>query len=282
MSSIRVFVLTLLAMLAFAGNSLLCRLALKDNGSDAASFTLIRLVSGALVLWMLVRARKNLNAKTGSWISGFALFAYAAGFSFAYLRLSAAMGALLLFGSVQVTMIAIGIRQGERLKGVALLGFVISLAGFIGLLSPGMTAPPLLDSLLMSASGIAWGIYSLRGKNEGDPLQMTAGNFLRAAAIAAVLALLFFPWIQPPLPDSVGVIYAIASGALTSGVGYAIWYSVLPFLKTHTAAIVQLGVPAIAAVGGVLLLDEPLSLRLVFASVAILGGIAMFIIRKKA
>lgn len=272
----RIFLLTTFAMMAFAGNSLLCRLALKSHAIDAASFTLIRLVSGALVLWLLLRARKVPATGKGDWLSGFALFAYAAGFSFAYLNLSAAMGALLLFGSVQVTMIAFGVSQGERLQGMALMGFLISLAGFIGLLSPGITAPPLLDSMLMSISGIAWGIYSLRGKNKGDPLQMTAGNFLRAAVIAVVSALLCYPWLAgQTFADEAGVIYAVGSGALTSGLGYAIWYAVLPSLKTSTAAIVQLSVPAIAALGGIALLDESMSLRLGLATLAILGGIAM-------
>lgn len=270
-------------MLAFAGNSLLCRLALKNNGIDAVSFTIIRLVSGALVLWLLARSRKNPEAGRGSWISGFALLVYAAGFSYAYLQLPAAMGALLLFGSVQATMIAYGISKGERLQGLALTGFLISLAGFVGLLSPGIAAPSLPASLLMALAGIAWGVYSLRGKNEGDPLQMTAGNFLRAAVIATVCFGVFYPWTMPgKLPNLTGVVYAICSGAITSGLGYAIWYSVLPSLKTTTAAIVQLSVPAIAALGGVLLLNEPVSLRLVLASIAILGGIALFVFRKKS
>ncbi len=277
----RIFLLTIFAMLAFAGNSLLCRLALKSNEIDAASFTMIRLVSGALVLWLLVRSKNKSKAGTGSWMSGFALFVYAAGFSFAYLELSAAMGALLLFGSVQVSMIAYGISKGERLHGLALPGFLISLAGFVGLLLPGITAPPLQASMLMSISGIAWGIYSIRGKNEGDPLQMTAGNFVRAAFVAAVCGVVFSPWLmQGELPEFSGVIYAICSGAITSGLGYAIWYSVLPSLKTTTAAIVQLSVPAIAALGGVMLLHESLSLRLALATLAILGGIAILSLSK--
>lgn len=269
-------------MIAFAGNSLLCRLALKTEGIDAASFTVIRLISGALVLWVLVRIGNNTRVGKGSWMSGLALFVYAAGFSFAYLNLSAAMGALLLFGSVQITMIVYGVYKGERLQGLALTGFLISLAGFVGLLSPGIAAPPLPAALLMSISGIAWGVYSIQGKNEGDPLQVTAGNFVRAAAIAALSCLVIYPWvIRFEQPDFAGVVYAICSGAVTSGLGYAIWYSVLPALKTTTAAIVQLSVPAIAALGGVLLLYEPVSLRLVLASIAILGGIALFVSRKK-
>jgi len=281
--STRIFLLTTFAMIAFAGNSLLCRLALKNEGIDAASFTIIRLISGALVLWFLIRPGKSTQVGKGSWMSGLALFVYAAGFSFAYLNLSAAMGALLLFGSVQITMIVYGIWKGERLKGIALIGFLISLAGFVGLLSPGIAAPPLLAALLMSISGIAWGVYSLRGKNEGDPLQVTAGNFVRASVIGAVFCIVIYSWMMPPdLPGFSGVIYAVCSGAITSGLGYAIWYSVLPTLKTTTAAIVQLSVPAIAAMGGVLLLHEPVGLRLVLASIAILGGIALFVSRRRA
>lgn len=269
-------------MIAFAGNSLLCRLALKNEGIDAGSFTIIRLVSGAFVLWFLVRAGKSKRVGMGSWMSGLALFVYAAAFSFAYLNLSAAMGALLLFGSVQITMIVYGMYKGERLHGLALTGFLVSLAGFVGLLSPGIAAPPLLAALLMSISGIAWGVYSLRGKNEGDPLQVTAGNFVRASVIATVFCIVMYPWMmQKDLPDFTGVIYAVCSGVITSGLGYAIWYSVLPTLKTTTAAIVQLSVPAIAALGGVLLLHEPVSLRLVLASIAILGGIALFVSRRR-
>lgn len=270
-------------MIAFAGNSLLCRLALKDNVIDAASFTLIRLISGALMLWFLLRIRKGSYDRAGSWMSGFALFVYAAGFSFAYLNLSAAMGALLLFGSVQVSMIAYGFRQGERLQGMALLGLLISVAGFVGLLSPGITAPPLLDAAMMSVAGIAWGVYSLRGKSEGDPLQVTAGNFVRAALIAVLCCLAIFPWMTPyTLPNVTGVIYAVCSGAITSGCGYAIWYSVLPSLKSTTAAVVQLSVPAITALGGIILLNESLSLRFGLATLAILGGIAMLSLSKTA
>ena len=270
-------------MIAFAGNSLLCRLALQNEGIDAASFTVIRLISGALVLWFLVRAGSSPNLGKGSWLSGIALFAYAAGFSFAYLNLSAAMGALLLFGSVQITMIVYGMHKGERMQGLALAGFLITLAGFVGLLSPGIAAPSLPAALLMSVSGIAWGVYSIRGKNEGDPLQVTAGNFVRASVLAAVFCIVLYPWMMPAdLPDLAGVIYAVCSGAITSGLGYAIWYSVLPKLKTTTAAIVQLSVPAIAALGGVSLLHEPVGLRLVLASIAILGGIALFVSRRRA
>lgn len=272
----RIFLLTSLAMIAFAGNSLLCRLALKATGIDAASFTTIRLVSGALMLCLLAYCGKSRPAGKGNWFSAFALFAYAAGFSFAYLDLSAAMGALLLFGAVQVTMISHGIVHGERMQGLSLFGFLLALSGLVGLLLPGLTAPPLIGSVLMSCAGIAWGIYSLRGRAEGDALRITAGNFSRAAVIAIVFSV-FFLKQKSLAPD--GVIYAVCSGAITSGIGYAVWYRVLPALKATTAAVVQLGVPALAALGGVVLLDEHVSLRLLVASIAILGGIAMVLMQ---
>ena len=280
MSHARTAVLTSLAMLAFAGNSLLCRVALKHTSIDAASFTSIRLVSGAFVLWLIVRITRGARAPSGggNWRSAFALFVYAAGFSFAYASLPAATGALLLFGAVQATMIGHGIWSGERLRRTQLVGLVLALGGVIGLLLPGLSAPPLLGSALMLGAGIAWGIYSLRGKGAGDPLQVTAGNFLRAAPLAAGLSL----WMMGSAsPDRAGFWYAVSSGALASGIGYAIWYTALPALKATNAATVQLSVPVIAALGGVLFLGESLTLRLVLASLAILGGIALVILVKK-
>ncbi len=278
MAPARILVLTALAMIAFAGNSLLCRVALKETGIDAASFTTVRLVSGALVLWLIVRLRSGKRSGRGSWPSAFALFAYAAGFSFAYLSLTAATGALLLFGAVQATMIGHGIRAGERLRGRQFAGLVVALGGMAGLLLPGLSAPPLAGSLLMIGAGVAWGIYSLRGKGGGDPTRVTAGNFLRAAPIAGALSL---ATLDAASLDGAGLGYAVASGALASGVGYAIWYMALPALKSTHAATVQLSVPAIAAAGGVAFLGEALSLRLVLASAAILGGVALVIMEKR-
>lgn len=265
-------------MIAFAGNSLLCRVALKDTGIDAASFTTIRLVSGAVTLWLIVRMSGEGRAGGGNWPSAFALFAYAAGFSFAYVSLPAATGALLLFGAVQATMIGYGIRAGERLRKMQSVGLVLALGGLVGLLLPGLSAPPLAASLLMLGAGVAWGIYSLRGKGGGDPTRVTAGNFLRAAPIAAALSLLLH---EGASVDSAGLGYALASGALASGVGYAIWYAALPALKSTHAATVQLSVPVIAALGGIAFLGEPLTLRMALASVAILGGIALVILEKQ-
>lgn len=278
MSVPRMLALTSLAMLAFAGNSLLCRIALKNTSIDPASFTSIRLISGALMLWLIVRMSRGTAIGKGSWLSALALFTYAAAYSFAYVNLSAATGALLLFGAVQVTMIGHGIRRGERLQGLQLVGLVLALGGLVGLLLPGISAPPLLATLLMLGAGMAWGIYSLRGKGVGDPTSVTAGNFLRSVPIALALSLITFERVSL---DSAGFWYALASGALTSGIGYAIWYTALPMLKSTHAATVQLSVPAIVAVGGIIFLDEHITLRLVLASAAILGGIALVILEKR-
>ena len=278
MSSLRVIALTALAMNAFAGNSLLCRLALKHTAIDAASFTTIRLLSGAVMLWLVVRMRGSVHAGDGNWPSALALFAYAAGFSFAYLSLSAASGALLLFGAVQATMISHGIWKGERLRWPQLVGLVLAFGGLVGLLLPGLSAPPLHGSALMLGAGVAWGVYSLRGRGAGNATRVTAGNFLRAVPIAAALSVLM---LGGATLDSAGVGFAVASGALASGMGYAIWYTALPALKATKAATVQLSVPVLAALGGVLFLGESITLRLALASIAILGGIALVILEKQ-
>lgn len=271
----RTIVLTSLAMLAFAGNSLLCRIALEHTTMDPASFTTIRLISGAAMLWLLVSMRGGAGMGAGNWTSAFALFVYAAGFSFAYVSLPTATGALLLFGAVQITMISHGLWSGERLRRKQVGGFLLAFAGLIGLLLPGLTAPPLHGAVLMLGAGVAWGIYSLRGKGAGDPIRVTAGNFLRTVPIALVLGLWMFKDMSL---DNVTIGYAIASGALASGIGYAIWYSALRTLKATTAATVQLSVPLLAAIGGILFIAEPVTLRLALASVAVLGGIALVIL----
>jgi len=278
MSYARTFALTSLAMIAFAGNSLLCRAALKQTGIDAASFTAIRLVSGAAMLWVVAWLRSGARSGGGNWISALALVAYAAGFSFAYLSLPAATGALLLFGAVQATMIGHGVRTGERLAKAQIAGLVLALGGLVGLLLPGLSAPPLLGSLLMLGAGVAWGVYSLRGRGAGDPTRVTAGNFLRSVPIAALLSLATYGSCSL---DRAGVCYAVLSGALASGVGYALWYRVLPALKATNAATLQLSVPVLAALGGVVFLGEAVTLRLVLASAAVLGGIALVILEKQ-
>jgi drug/metabolite transporter (DMT)-like permease len=279
MSRARIIALTSLAMLAFAGNSLLCRIALKQTGIDAASFTTIRLLSGALMLGLLVRLNRRSSAGGGNWPSAMALFVYAAGFSFAYVRLSAATGALLLFAAVQATMITYGLWKGERLGRLQLVGFVLALGGLVGLMLPGLAAPPLDSALLMLGAGAAWGIYSLRGKGSGDPTAVTAGNFMRSVPIAVALSLLMWNHVSP---DRAGMGYAVLSGALASGIGYAIWYRVLPAMQATHAATVQLSVPVIAALGGIVVLGESISVRAVLASTAILGGIALVILEKQA
>lgn len=275
----RTFILTLLAMLAFASNSLLCRQALKHTAIDAASFTSIRIASGALALWLIVRLQHRDGRVAGNWPSALALVAYAAGFSLAYVTLSAATGALLLFGAVQATMIGVGLWSGERLLERQWVGLVLAFAGLVGLLLPGLSAPPLQGSALMLLAGVAWGIYSLRGRGAGDPTRVTAGNFLRAVPFALALSLLMLPW--GGTWDRAGAAYAVASGALASGVGYAVWYTALKGLHAAPAATVQLSVPAIAAAGGVVFLGEPITLRLLLASAAILGGVALVVIAQR-
>lgn len=279
-------ILTSLAMLAFAGNSILCRLALKQTDIDAISFTSIRLLSAAIMLWIVLRLNRSPSVVGGNWRSALALFAYAAGFSLAYINLSAATGSLLLFGAVQASMISYGLWRGEQFRPVQLLGFILALIGLIGLVLPGLAAPPLLSSLLMLGAGVAWGIYSLRGKSTGgianpaerDPTIITAGNFLRTVPITLALSLFT---LNTARLDPAGVGYAILSGAITSGIGYVIWYRALPMLKATSAATVQLSVPMIATMGGILFLGELLTLRIVLASLAILLGIALVIRNKK-
>lgn len=268
----RTLLLTALAMLAFAGNSLLCRLALRETAIDAASFTAVRLLAGAYTLWLLLQLRQNRQAPAGSWAGAVALFTYAAAFSFAYLQLDTGVGALLLFGAVQLSMLLWGLLRGERLGLCASLGTALATAGLLALLLPGASAPPLLAALLMLLAGVAWGAYSLLGRGQGNPLAVTAGNFLRATPLALLLALAVLPQLNW---DGPGLFYALLSGALTSGVGYAIWYSALPGLHASQAATVQLSVPILAALGGSLLLSEALTLRLLLSAVAVLGGIAL-------
>lgn len=268
--------LTCLTMVAFAGNSLICRQALATGSMDPASFTALRVASGALTLWLIILLQRR--PLQGNWPSALALLAYAGFFSAAYISLTAATGALLLFAAVQVTMIGYGISRGESLRGQRLLGFALAATGLVFLLLPGLSQPPLAGSLLMLASGVAWGVYSLLGRSAADPVAATAGNFIRAALPALVLWLAVLPFI-PAMLD--GYCWALLSGALASGVGYVLWYAALRGLASVSAAVVQLSVPVITALGGVLLLGEELSLRLAVASLVILGGIALVVTRKR-
>jgi drug/metabolite transporter (DMT)-like permease len=274
----RLAVVTTLAMLAFAGNSLLCRVALRDTAIDAASFTSIRLASGAVILALIVRARNGRPGAAGSWMAAACLFAYAAAFSFAYRQLSAATGALLLFGAVQIGMLSWGLVKGERLRPLQVVGLVVAVGGLVYMLLPGLAAPPIEGAAFMIAAGIAWAGYSLLGRGTSDPTAATAGNFLRAVPFAAALSLAVASHTSV---DRTGALYAVASGAVTSGLGYVLWYAVLPSFKAASAAVIQLSVPAIAALGGVVLLAEPLSNRLMIASATILGGIALTILRPR-
>lgn len=270
----RTLLLTGLAMLAFAGNSLLCRLALKNTPIDAISFTSLRLIAGALMLWLLLRWRNGDGQMRGNWRSAAALFTYAAAFSLAYVHLDAGTGALLLFAAVQISMLVHGLLQGERPDRAQVLGFALALGGLLALLLPGASAPDLKGALLMLLAGVAWGFYSLLGRGTREPLAASSGNFLRTLPFVAVLLLAYWPQLQG---SGLGVFYAVLSGALASGLGYFIWYSALPGLSAFQAASVQLSVPIIAALAGSLLLAEAISLRLLLAALAVLGGIGLIL-----
>lgn len=280
------FVCTAAALVAFAANSLLCRAALGAGAIDAASFTAVRLGSGAVTLAVLVSLRtKRRSMSASTWSLALALFAYAAPFSFAYLRLPTGLGALVLFGAVQTTMIGAEVARGRRPSRRETLGLVLALAGLAALTLPGAGAPDPLGFGLMVLAGVAWGLYSLRGRDGSlrgrgtpDPLATTAGNFARSLPFALLLALLA---IATPLhATSEGIALAITSGALASGVGYALWYAALPALGVTRAAIVQLLVPVLAAAAGVLALGETVSPRLVACGLTILGGVALSLTRR--
>jgi drug/metabolite transporter (DMT)-like permease len=277
---LRVFALTTATMIAFAANSLLCRAALRGGAIDAASFTAIRLASGALVLVAITRLRGSEPGRVGepargagSWGSALALAAYAVAFSYAYLRIGASTGALLLFGSVQLTMITGALLRGEHPTLRQWIGFAVAAAGLFAINLPGLDPPPAGGAALMLGSGVAWGIYSLRGRGAARPLATTAGNFARSVPIAAVLAVIALATSAHVTER--GLVLAIASGGVASGLGYCLWYAVLPALGAARAAFVQLSVPAIAAAGAVALLDEPLRRHVAVGGVIILGGLAL-------
>jgi drug/metabolite transporter (DMT)-like permease len=322
----RLVVGTVVAMLAFAGNSVLCRLALEQGSIDPASFTSLRLLSGALMLSILLvsipklmaqktafadngtdklalnisdeldPAELNVNEKSlnpeafittstrlfslrqSSWAGGLSLFVYAAGFSFAYITLPAGTGALILFATVQITMLSYALVKGARFSFGQWFGFAVALVGLVYLFLPGISAPPLLGALLMVAAGIAWGVYSILGKRVINPSQSTAENFIRASIITLLLSLIFIDSMSISIQ---GLLFAVASGAITSGIGYAIWYAVIPLLKAASSASLQLTVPVIATVGGVIWLGEEVSVRVALASISILGGVAMVILLSK-
>ncbi|WP_369986647.1 DMT family transporter [Pseudomonas xanthosomatis] len=271
---------TALSLLAFAANSLFCRLALRDGAIDADAFTAIRLGSGALFLLVLLNFGPRRRRPRGSWAASLALLAYAWLFSVAYLQLGAGMGALILFGAVQVSMFAWGLLRGEALNRRVLAGMLLAFAGLVALLLPGAGAPASGSALLMVLSGVAWGAYSLLGKGSADALADTAGNFLRCLPWVVVLgALLMISDAHPPLHAD-GVLYALGSGVLASGAGYSLWYGVVRHMSAQQAATLQLSVPVLAALGGVLLLGEPLSWRLSLSSLVVLGGVALALLPK--
>jgi drug/metabolite transporter (DMT)-like permease len=270
--------LTALTMLAFAANSVLCRLALSHTAIDPAGFTLARIASGAVMLWVLANVLGKRKGVAGSWKGAAALVIYAIAFSLAYVSLPAGTGALLLFGSVQATMIATGLVQGERLSLGQWAGLAVALAGLVTLVAPGVSAPPPLGAALMALSGVFWGIYSLLGRGASDPVATTAGNFILGVPLAVIPAVILNSHINP---DPMGLFYAVLSGMLASGCGYILWYSVLPRLSAAQGASVQLSVPVIAALAGAALIGEAVSLRLCIASAAVLGGIALVISRRR-
>ena len=278
-ASLRVTGLTTVALIAFAGNSVLCRLALADGSIDAASFTTVRLVSGAIALLLILNAsnRGTRPASYGSWMSAAMLFLYAACFSFAYISLDTGIGALILFGMVQATMVAGALIAGDRPTIAEWIGWIFAVAGFIYLVSPGLTAPSPGGSALMAFAGIGWGIYSLRGRREPFALAGTTYNFLRSVPLVLVVSVFS---LQNLHVTTSGVVFAILSGAITSGVGYAIWYTALQSISSMQAAMVQLSVPILAAAGGVLFLAESVSLRLIVSGLLILGGIFLAIFGK--
>jgi drug/metabolite transporter (DMT)-like permease len=279
---LRTAALTAAALTGFAANSLLCRAALASDAIDAATFAAVRLLAGAGTLLALVRAlgpRSSARApedREGSWASALALFAYAAAFSLAYVRIAAGAGALLLFGAVQVTMLAGAVRGGDRLRATQWVGTVVAMAGVVALVRPGLAAPDPLGAALMLLAGVAWGLYSLRARGVRDPLRATAANFARAVPPALLLVLAAAPFLRA---NGRGVLLAALSGALASGVGYTLWYAALPALGSARASVVQLAVPLLAAVGGVMLLGEALTGRLLLAAAAIVGGIALAVAR---
>ena len=272
--------LTALAMVAFAANSILCRLALQDPTIDAASFGSVRLAAGALTLALIVHLlRGEGKPARPDWWAAAMLFLYVACFSFAYLYLNAGTGALILFGAVQLTMFLVGLWRGERFPPLAWAGFAVAVAGLALLLAPGVTAPSPVGGALMAVAGVAWGIYSLRGRGVDNPLRATAANFARAVPFALAVSVVFAHDFRV---SATGVMLALASGAITSGLGYVVWYAALRGLAAMSAATVQLSVPVLAALGGATLLAEEITLRLVVASVATLGGIALVLVQKRA
>ncbi|RNF51069.1 DMT family transporter [Marinomonas hwangdonensis] len=289
-SLLRLCVLVILALLAFAANSVLCRLALNGGLIDPAQFTSWRLLSGAVTLVLicvfqcLKKQRNDLKIVwlEGSWLSALALFIYALGFSYAYVTLSTGMGALILFGAVQLTLIVFAVWAGQKLVWLEWLGLAIAFAGFVYLVLPTLSSPSLLGFVLMTLAGVAWGLYTWRGKISAKPLFATTSNFVRTIPMLLVaLIVISFNGEQSQIAQPQGILLAVTSGAIMSGLGYAIWYAVLPYLSASMAAVLQLLVPIIATVGGVFFANESINLHLVIATLSVLGGVLLVIIARK-
>lgn len=255
-------------------------MALRGGEADAAGFTLVRLISGAITLVVIsyfVGKQKGFSGR-GNWLSALFLFAYAICFSFAYLGLTAGTGALILFGSVQLTMIAVAISRGERPHLLEWIGLFTAVGGLVYLVFPGLASPPLWSSALMAAAGAAWGFYTLRGRGSSAPLADTTGNFVRTVPMIVLAAI---PFVSKINLSTNGIVLAALSGAVASGVGYTVWYAALKHHTSTRAAVLQLSVPLIAAAGGILFLAESATPRLTIAALLILGGIALTIFGRK-
>jgi drug/metabolite transporter (DMT)-like permease len=277
--NLRTITFTALALVAFAANSVLCRIALSQATIDAATFSTIRLTAGAATLLLItVLTRGGAPRVETSWISAAMLFLYAVPFSFAYIRLTTGAGALILFGCVQLTMMSAALWSGERPHPLQWLGLSLALGGLVYLVLPGLAAPSLLGASLMALAGFSWGVYSLRGRGAADPLAQTTNNFVRTVPLVLVVSLFTMPQFHV---QREGVLLAVASGALASGLGYVVWYQALRGLTATRAAVVQLLVPILAAVGGVIFLAEAISLRLAVATVIVLGGITLALIGRE-
>ncbi|MEO1552363.1 MAG: DMT family transporter [Pseudomonadota bacterium] len=275
-NALHLFLITGLAMIAFAANSVLGRLGLVETNIGAGSFAFIRLLSGAVFLAVICAFQSR--SIRGSVKGGAALLVYAGFFSYAYIALSAGMGAIILFALVQITMLGWGVLQGERLSGLQWSGFIIAIAALVWLVSPSLEAPPLWAAGAMALAGFGWGVYSILGRSVDDPIAATSGNFLWATLLALPVLAIALVISPEPLPASNGVLIAIISGAITSGLGYVIWYQAVKHLTSTRAGIAQLTVPAIAALGGVLFLAEPISLRFALSTLAILGGVGLAVL----
>lgn len=270
MNNLKLSGYTALTMLAFASNSLLCRMAMKETSISPASYTSVRLLSGAAMLWFIMHWQKQESTQYGTWRSALALFVYAVTLSFAYRSINTGAGALVLFGAVQLTMLLAGYLAGERMSSLQSVGFAAAMTGLVILVSPSAVAPSIMDSFLMLVSGIAWGLYSIFGRGLPDPVAATAGNFMRAVPMAIGLSIATLPWLHV---DTRGFVYAIVSGAITSGIGYLLWYRILQHMSAMTASTIQLSSPLLASIGGVVLLGEVLTRALMVSSMLILGGI---------